>query len=192
MLSKEKSINLFIAVLSPFAIAAVLWAIAGITADRIDAGIITLTVLTIFCSCYLRIQLPRVNIHFTISDGLIIMSMLLYGGEVALLLAVIETTLASLNILRQGVTIKPKTILLNAYFAAIGVFVMAKVVSMIFGSTDLILQRGDFTSFVWLLAVMTSSLFFVNSIFASTFSSLSKEISFWKVSTPRLCIFLVE
>ena len=181
MLSKEKSINLFIAVLSPFAIAAVGWAILGITAERIDAGVITVAILTVFCSCYLRIQLPRVNIHLTISDGLIMLSMLLYGGEVALLLAVIETTLASLNIYRQGVVIKPKTILVNTYFAAIAVFVAAKAVSMIFGSTELILQRADPTSFVWLLAVMALSLFTVNSLFVAAYSSLKKEQSFWKV-----------
>ncbi|MEO7659390.1 MAG: hypothetical protein ABIV48_07225, partial [Pyrinomonadaceae bacterium] len=142
MLSKEKSINLFIAVLTPLAFAAVLWAILGTSVDRIDAGVITLSVLTIFCSCYLRIQLPRVNIHITLSDGLIILSLLIYGGEIALLLAIIETTVASLNIRRQGVAIKPKTILLNAYFAAISIFVAAKTVSLVFVSSDLIRQRG--------------------------------------------------
>src|SRR6187549_495835 len=132
MLSKEKSIIFFIVVLTPLAIAAVVWALTGITAEKVDAGVITLSVLTIFCSCYLRIQLPRVNLHLTISDGLIILSMLLYGGEIALLLAVIETTIAAVNIRRQGVTIKPKTILVNAYFAALAVFATTKVVALVF------------------------------------------------------------
>ncbi|CAN5379926.1 hypothetical protein BH10ACI3_BH10ACI3_25280 [soil metagenome] len=186
MLSKENSIKLFIALLTPFALAAVVWALMGITnAERNIAGVITLSVLTIFCSVYLRIQLPRVNIHLTISDGLIILSMLLYGGEVALLLAVVETTLASLNMHRQGVSIKPKTILINTYFAAISVFVAAKAVSIIFGSTELILQRGDFTSFIWLLGTMALSMFLVNSVFVAIFSSLKKEQSFWRVWTDN-------
>ena len=83
MVSKEKSVNLFIAVLAPFAIASVVWAVLGIPASRIDSGVITVAALTIFCSCYLRIQLPRVNIHLTISDALVMLAMILYGGEIA-------------------------------------------------------------------------------------------------------------
>ena len=52
---------------------------------------------------------------------------------------------------------------------------------MIFGPTDLILQRNDFTSFVWLLAVMTLTLFTVNSVLVSIFSSLKNDRSFWAV-----------
>ncbi len=185
MLSKERSINIFIALLTPIAIAAVVWALRGISGDQIDSGVITLAVLTVFCSCYLRIQLPRVNIHVTISDGLVILAMLLYGGEIALLIAVIETTLASLNILRQGVSIKPKTIVLNSYFAAIAVFAASKVISFIFLPVELIRQRNEPTAIIWLVAVMALSMFLVNSIFVALFSSLKKERSFWKVWTEN-------
>lgn len=185
MSSKDKLINLFIVVLAPFAVWAGVWAIQGISTDRIDAGVLTLAALTVFCSCYLRIQLPRVNIHLTISDGLIILSMLLYGGEIAVLLAVVETTFASVNILRQGVSIRPRTILINIFFAAIAVFITAHVVSIVLGSTDLILKREDFTSFVWLLGLMALSLFVVNSVFVAIFSSLNKEVSFWSVWTKN-------
>ena len=185
MFSKETSTNLFIAALTPFALATVVWAIMGISAERIDEGVITVSALTIFCSMYLRIQLPRVNIHLTISDGLIILTLLLYGGEIALLLAVIETAIASVNLLRQGIPIKAKTILVNIYFAAIAVFVATKMVSMIFGSVELIIQRNEFTSLVWLLGVMALSLFTVNSVFVAFYSSLKKEMSFWQVWTEN-------
>ena len=185
MLSKESLTNLFVALLTPFALAAVVWAIAGTTADQIDTGVLTLAALTIFCSCYLRIQLPRVNIHLTISDGLIILAMLKYGGHIALLIAVIEMTIASLSLLRQGMPIKPKSIIVNVYFAAISVFVAEKAVSLVFGSTQIILERGEFTSFVWLLALMTLSLFLVNSTFVAFYSSLKKEQSFWNVWTEN-------
>ncbi|MFT3745007.1 MAG: EAL domain-containing protein [Pyrinomonadaceae bacterium] len=185
MLSKERAINIFIAILTPIAIAAVVWALRGISADQIDSGVITVAALTVFCSCYLRIQLPRVNIHVTISDGLIILSMLLYGGEIALLIAVIETTLASLNILRQGVSIKPKTIVLNSYFAAIAVFVAAKAVGFMFAPIEVIRQRNEPTAMIWLVGVMALSMFLVNSIFVALFSSLKKERSFWKVWTEN-------
>lgn len=182
---KEKYITLFLAILTPFALASVFWAFSGLTVERIDSGVITLAALTVFCSCYLRIQLPRVNIHLTISDGLIILAMIQYGGDIALLIAVLETTLASLNILRQGVEIKARTILLNTYFAALSVFVAAQVVAYVFGPVQIVLQRNEITSFVWLLGLMALSLFLVNSVLVAVYSALKKDMSFWRVWTDN-------
>src|SRR6476646_2231930 len=81
-LSKENSVNLFTVLVSPLALAVVVWALLGISPGDISPGVITISLLTIFCSCYLRIQLPRVSIHFTISDGFIILALLLYGGQI--------------------------------------------------------------------------------------------------------------
>ncbi|HRI03841.1 MAG TPA: bifunctional diguanylate cyclase/phosphodiesterase [Pyrinomonadaceae bacterium] len=183
---KDKKINIFLAVLAPFSLAALAWALMGIPAGRIDTGVITLTVLTVFCSCYLRIQLPRVNTHLTISDALIMLAMLIYGGEIAVLLAIVETTAASLNIMRKGVPIKVKTIFFNVMTNAIAVFAAAKAVWFIFGSTDLVLQRGDFTSFIWLLTVMAAALFAVNSGLVAVFSAIKQnKKSLWKVWTDN-------
>ncbi len=183
---KDKKINIFLAILAPFTLAALLWALKGISAGRIDTGVITLTVLTVFCSCYLRIQLPRVNTHLTISDALIMLAMLLYGGEVAVLLVIVETAVASLNLMRQGVRIKVKTIFFNVMTNAIAVFAAAKAVWFIFGSTDLVLQRGDFTSFVWLLTVIAAVLFAVNSGLVAVFSAIKQEKkTLWKAWTEN-------
>jgi diguanylate cyclase (GGDEF)-like protein len=45
------------------------------------------------------------------------------------------------------------------------------------------LHRGEITSFVWLLIVMSISLFLVNSVLVAIFSAIKKELSFWKVWT---------
>ena len=183
---KDKKINIFLAILAPFSLAALAWALMGIPAGRIDTGVITLTVLTVFCSCYLRIQLPRVNTHLTISDALIMLAMLIYGGEVAVLLAIVETAAASINLMRQGVPIKVKTIFFNVMTNAIAVFAAAKTVWFVFGSTDLVLQRGDFTSFVWMLTVMAAALFAVNSGLVAVFSAIKQEKkTLWKVWTDN-------
>lgn len=184
-LSKENKVNLFLTALTPLAAFSVVWALSGLSLDKINAGVLTLAVLTIFCSCYLRIQLPRVNIHLTISDAMIMIAVMLYGGEIALIIAVIESLLASLNIRRLGGTIKPKTILANIYFAAISVFVATQVVSLVFVSSDRILHRDEFTGFVWLLIVMSISLFLLNSAFVAFFSGIKKEVSVWKVWTEN-------
>lgn len=181
MLTKDKLANLFVALTTPLALAAVIWALRGVSMEKLDGGVLTLAVLTVFCSCYLRIQLPRVNIHLTISDGLIILAMLLYGGEVALLIAVVETTLASLNILRQGVNMSMRSMLLNTYFAALAVFATTYAVAFVFGSIDLVRERDDLSSHMFLVGFMAVSMFLVNSLLVAVYSSLVKKASFVKV-----------
>jgi diguanylate cyclase (GGDEF)-like protein len=186
METKERNTNLFLLALSPFALAVIVWAVMGLSLERIDAGVITLALLTVFCSCYLRIQLPRLNIHLTITDGLIILAMLKYGVEIAVLLAVLEMTAASVNMLRGTVAIKKKTILINIFIQAVSVFFASYAVSRIFGSTELVLQRGDTTSFVWILTVMAMGLFLMNSILVAIYTALKKEMSLWTVWSENL------
>lgn len=181
MESKDRSLTWFLVALAPFSLGTIVWAIAGLSPEKLDLGFVTLGVLTIFCSIYLRIQLPRMNIHLTISDGLVILTFLKYGGEAALLLSVTEMGVASINLWRKGVTIKPKTMLTNLLNAPIAVFVAAKLVALVFGSEDRVLDRHDTTSFVWLLALLGMSLFLVNSVLVAIYSSLKKEESLWKV-----------
>jgi diguanylate cyclase (GGDEF)-like protein len=186
MISKDSSIKVFVAALSPLVVGVVLWALLGLDTKKLDSGLLTLVGLTIFCSAYLRVQLPRVNIHLTISDGLVMLTMLLYGGEIALLLAICETAVASFKLRLAGHNISFKTILLNSYFAALSVFGAAWAIILVFGSIDRILQRGDLTSFIWLLGVMGGTLFLVNSLLVALFSSLRKGTGFWKVFTENL------
>ncbi len=183
MQRKDTYVNIMLAVLTPLALGAVWWAASGIGSARIESGVITLTVLTVFCSCYLRIQLPRVSIYLTISDALIMLAILMYGGEIAVMIAVIETAAASVNLMRQGVAIRVKTHLINVSVATLAVFAAAKAVTLIFPSPELILQRGELTSLIWILGVMGLSLFLVNSILVAIYSSIKSERPFWRVWT---------
>ena len=187
-MTNDRNFNLLIAVLSPFVFGAVFWALVGLPVTRMDAGLITLTVLSVFCSCFLRIQLPRVNIHLTISEGLIILAMLLYGGEIALLLAVFETVVSSLNMRRLGVPIRSRTIVLNGYFAALAVFIATHVVSIEFGPPEFALHQGDLTNFVLVLSLMGLSLFLVNSILVAIYTSIKRGIPISKVWTENLFV----
>ena len=182
---KEKSVNIFIAVLAPIAIAVIVWAVMGIPASRIDSGVIIVTALTVFCSWYLRIQLPHVNIHLTISDALVMLAMLWYGGEIAVILAVLEMVAGALNLRRKGGAISIKTIFINVMIAPVAVFVASEAISFIFGSTEIVLQRHDPTNLVQLLVVMSISLFLVNSILIALFATIKHNKSFWWVWTDN-------
>jgi diguanylate cyclase (GGDEF)-like protein len=191
MVTREKNIYVFLIALLPLGLGCILWALLGLQPDRLDAGVLTLTALTVFCSSYLRIQMPRANVHITISDALIIISMLLYGAEVSSLRAVIETAFASLSMLRQGVRIRPRTVIFNMLVAAIAVFVTSRSVLFVFGAVDIVLQRSDTTSFIWLLGVMAFCLFVVNSTLASIYSGITTGRPFWKIWSENVAGTLV-
>ncbi len=186
MPSNDKILTLLLAIFTPLVLAILAWSVFNIDPARIDSGFWTLAVVTVFCSCYLRIQLPRAKIHLTLSDGLIILCILIYGGEMAVLLATVETILATISLRRNGVALSFRTGLANVYFAPVSVFAASNAVSLVFGPTAVILERHDFTSFVWILASLAMALFVVNSVLVAAFTSLKKERSFVKVWTENL------
>lgn len=178
---KDKLVNLCSLILLPPGIAALVWAIVFFPLDRLDVGLGILSIIMIFFSAYLRIQLPRTKIHLTISDALVIVALLLYGGPIALLLAALESGSTSLNLRRQGVTIKTKTIGLNILIGAISVFTTWNVSTYLFGSIDTATTTMDTTNFALLLVVMALSQFVVNSVLVSLFLSIKSETSWLKV-----------
>jgi len=181
MEDKERTINLYLWLLLPLGLGAIIWALVGLQPESINRGVVGLSLVTIFLSSHLRVQLPRTKIHLTISDALVFLSLLMYGGQIALLTAVFETIFASLNLKRQGVVMRPKTLVINTLITAISVFITWVVVSLTFGPPTTSLITENTTSFIWLLTVMATAQFCVHSITVSAFVAIKTESSLWKV-----------
>ena len=181
MEKKDRITNLYVGALLPVGIAAIAWAVVTFPVGKVSVGLIALSVVTVCFSSYLRIQLPRTKIHLTISDSLVFLSLLVYGGEVAVLLAVLETTFTSVNFRRQGVTIKAKTIVINVLVAAFSILVTSAIVNAVFGPPVTIIETGRYSEFVWLLGVMALAQFAVNSICVSVFVAIRSGKSAWRV-----------
>ena len=183
MENKERNINLYLSAILPIGVAVLAAAIYGFPVEKVNLGLIALSIVTVFFSSYLRIQLPRTKIHLTISDTLIILSLLLYGGEVAVLLAALETCFTSLNFRRLGITIKTKTIFFNIAIAVISTFLTSCAVKFIFGSTETLIEKGNSNMpvFIGLLMTMVLTQFVVNSICVAVFIAIKSERSLWQV-----------
>jgi len=179
--NKERNINLYLSGIVPVGISVLLWAIYSFPVEKINAGLIALSVVTVFFSSYLRIQLPRTKIHLTISDALIILSLLIYGGSVAVLLAALESAYTSLNFRRQGISIKTKTIFLNVAVAAISTFLTASVAWYQFGSPEAVVNVGSNTRLGAMMAAMALTQFIVNSICVAVFIAFKSEKTIWQV-----------
>ena len=179
MEQQEKFINLSLVALTPFTAFALGWAILDQPLSNFDGGFVALGLLTIFSSCWLRLQLPRTNVHVTISDALIILSLLLYGGSITVFLALFEAAAASINLRVRGTDIRLKTIAINILAAPVGVFAAYHAAMLIFGPIDQIVAKNDYTSLIWLLLTISVVLFVVNSTIVSVFAAIKTHTSFW-------------
>ena len=181
MEKNERNTNLYLSGIALIGLAILAWAIYGFPVGKVDAGLVALSVVTVFLSSYLRFQLPHTKLHFTISDVLVFLSLMIYGGEVAVLLAALEACYGSLNFRRQRIAIKPKTILLNVAVSAMSAFVTAGVVSYVFTSGEVVISEGSNVLLAELLLAMAASQFMVNSIAVAIFLALKSEKSIWQV-----------
>jgi diguanylate cyclase (GGDEF)-like protein len=179
--SKENKINLYIAALVPLGLLALASSGSRISLEKVEIGLIALSIVTVFFSSYLQIQLPRTKIHLTISDALIILTLLIYGGAFAVALAALESCYTSFNLRRKGVSIKYRTIALNVAVAALSVFVASKIDDFIFGAPLEVVKTGSAAQFVALLITLALSLFIVNSVCVSIFIALKSERTVWQV-----------
>ncbi|HLM60485.1 MAG TPA: bifunctional diguanylate cyclase/phosphodiesterase [Pyrinomonadaceae bacterium] len=180
MEKKERNINIFSIVLLPLGVLAFVSAVFSFPVEKISITLIALSVLTIFFSSYLKIQLPRTKIHLTVSETLIFFSLLYYGGEVAVLLAAFESLYASLSMRREGLNLKIKTIAINIAVSVVSTFASAWAIKKVFSSPESVLS-GDNTMFIGVLLVMVLSQFAVNSIFVAIAISIKTEKTMWQV-----------
>ena len=167
--------------LLPVGLSACVWAAYNFPAAKIDTVLIVMSIITIFFSSYLKIQLPRTKIHLTVSDALIFLSFLVYGGEIAVLLAAFESLSTSFKFRREGINIRYRTIGCNVAIASVATFATAWTVGWIFGSIEETVRDGSPVVLAEVLIIMVLTQFAVNSIFVALFTSIKTGKSLWQV-----------
>src|SRR5688500_10345932 len=110
---------------------ALLYSAATLPVERLDLRFLLLGLL-VCVSSHVAVRIPRVSGRITVSDTLIFLTLLLYGGAGAVLLSGLEGVYASLRISR-----KPVTILFNAAVLALSTFLTATALRALFGAADL-------------------------------------------------------
>ena len=70
-------------------------AIIWIPLDKIDFQFLVLVCFTIGLGSRVTIQIPQFKSHISVSDTFIFLTLLLYGGELAVILAAVEAVASS-------------------------------------------------------------------------------------------------
>src|ERR1700752_970819 len=77
---------------------------------RIDLQFLALVVLTLTVSSRLTVRIPRTSGHISEADSFFFLTILIYGGEAAVLLAAAEALVSSMRFSRKSIHIRSLTI----------------------------------------------------------------------------------
>ncbi|HJU54393.1 MAG TPA: EAL domain-containing protein [Pyrinomonadaceae bacterium] len=136
---------------------AVAFSVSRLSVDRLDGRFLLLAAVTLCIGSRITVKIPRLSSHISISDTFILLTILLCGGEEAVLLAALDGFCSTLHISR-----KTKTFLLNASVTALSTFVTVWVLRFLFGPVENHVQNGGSASFLIALCVMGVVQYVVN------------------------------
>ncbi|HKQ50842.1 MAG TPA: ATP-binding protein [Pyrinomonadaceae bacterium] len=158
--------------------AASAYAVARLSPSTLDLRFLLLAAVTLGLGSRLSIQIPRLSSHISVSDTLIFLTMLLYGGEVAILLAAAEAFCSSLRFSKRALTIT-----FNAAVMAASTFVTVWVLRLTFGSlTDL--PHGDYSAnYISALCVMALVQYISNSGLVAILAACKTDQPVWHTWT---------
>ena len=103
-----------------FGAAACVWAAASLKTSVLDVRFFVLALCTLVFGSRLGVKIPHVNGEVTVADTFIFLTLLLYGGPPAVLLAAAEALLSCTRFSRS-----PRTFAFNGSVLGLSVFATA-------------------------------------------------------------------
>ena len=144
----------------------------------LDLRFLMLALITLGLGSRLSIQIPQLSSHISVSDTLIFLTMLLYGGEAAILLAAAEALCSSLRFSKKAMTI-----MFNSAVMACSTFVTVWTLRLCFGSI-VELPHGDFSAnFISAICVMALVQYIANSGLVAVLAACKTDQPFWHTWT---------
>ena len=150
---------------------------------QLDLLFLLLASLTVALTSRITVRVPGVNGRITISETLIFLTMLLYGGEAAILLAAADGLCSSLLISR-----KPLTLAYNAALVAFTTFITVCVLRFFFGPIVQIPHAALGAQFIIALSVMALVQYIGNSVLAAVAWAWKTDQPIWQVY-KQYCLY---
>ncbi len=156
------------------AICAALW---RLPLEKVDFYFLLLFCFTIGVSSRITVKIPRLKSHIAVSDTFIFLALLLFGGELAILLAGLEAFFSSWRFCTKKLTVA-----FNSGAMAFSTFVVVAVLHLLNLSTEDKLHGhpGNVQNFIIALSVIALTQFVVNTGLASIHDSLKNALPLWE------------
>ena len=156
--------------------------------ERIDIQFLVLVCFTIGLGSRVTVQIPQFKSHISVSDTFIFLTLLLYGGELAVILAFVEAAASSWRFCSRRLTVW-----FNAGIMAIATTTVVLALKT-FGlySEDQLHGHMDYgTDFLIALSVIALTQFIVNTTLASAYDALNGGLPLWETwKNKYLWVFL--
>ena len=140
--------------------------LATMSFARLNLVFLLLAAVTVFLSARFQIQIPHKSGNITISDTFIFLTMLLYGGGPATILAAVESAYSSR---RFGGT--AKTVAFNSAQMLTSTFVTATAMGLIFGPPEALPLSENLGRFLSAICVMSVVQYLTNSWLAAVYTA---------------------
>ena len=145
--------------------------------QSIDLNFLVLFCFTIGVGSRVTVQIPKFKSHIAVSDTFIFLALLMYGGEIAVVLSAVEAFFSSWRFCT-----KKLTIFFNSAAVAISttcVVIVLKLSGLY--SIEHFHGRGEqLQNFIVALSVIALTQFFVNTSLASIHDSMKNAIPLWE------------
>lgn len=144
---------------------------------KIDLYFLVLFCFTIGLGSRVTVQIPRFKSHIAVSDTFIFLALLLYGGELAIILSAVEAFFSSWRFCS-----KKLTIFFNSAAVAISTTCVVIVLknSGLYSAEHMHGQGEYLRNFVVVLSVIALTQFLVNTSLASIHDSMKNSIPLWE------------
>ncbi len=151
--------------------------IVNLPFEKFDLYFLVVAGSTIGLGSWATVKIPRVKTHIAVADLFIFLTLLLYGGEIAVVLAAVEAMFTSWRFCT-----KKLTILFNVAAMAFSTFVVvfALTVSGLYVNGEVQPNTLSLQSFVIVLSIIAVTQFLVNTTIASVHDSLANALPWWE------------
>ena len=145
--------------------------------DRLNIQFLILFGLTIGLGARVTLQIPRYKSHIAVSDTFIFLALLLYGGEVAVVLAAVEALFSSWRFCNKKITV-----LFNVAVMALSTSLVVFVLKVTGFYTESQLHgHGEYlSSYIIALSLMALTQFVFNTTLCSIYGALRSEKPIWE------------
>jgi signal transduction histidine kinase/ActR/RegA family two-component response regulator len=165
----------FMALVGAAGAAACLFSAWGLRWSNLDWSFATVALVTVGLGARAIVKIPRVKGEVTATDTFIFLTMLLYDGEAAILLAVVEALFSSMRITKTWLTV-----FFNVGLMGCSTFAAVWAGRLLFGHIpDAAAGRFNGRS-VGLLCALALTQFAVNSLLAAVREALRDSKSVWR------------
>jgi signal transduction histidine kinase/ActR/RegA family two-component response regulator len=165
----------FMALTGAAGVAVSLLALRGLRWSQLDWSFAAVALVTVFVGARAIVKIPRVKGEVTATDTFIFLTMLLYDGEAAVLLAVVEALFSSLRITKTWLTV-----FFNVGLMGCSTFAAVWAARALFGHIPGAVA-GEFTArSVGLLCALALVQYVTNSGLAAVREALRDSKSIWR------------